>query len=868
MVSNTTGILTVPKGGTGVATFTAGFLRTSGGAAAFTTVATISLVSEVTGVLGATHGGLGHDDFTEGYIRSTGADDFLSVLPIPSADLASTLTNKILNGTVLLPDATSDALLFVSDGGGLSGVRYTFDPLYFNLDQSGTNPIIINVGLNETLAGPPGQGFTWEGAWSGATTYDAYDVVSSGGSIYICTATHTNQVPPNVLYWDLGASKGDTGSAGADGADGTDGQGFNWLGPWSGATAYVAYDVVSSGGSIYVCTAPNTNQVPPNVAYWDLGASKGDTGTTGAAGADGADGADGQGFNWLGAWSGATAYVAYDVVSSGGSIYVCTAPNTNQVPPNVLYWDLGASKGDTGTTGAAGADGADGQGFTWLGAWSGATAYVAYDVVSSGGSIYVCTAPNTNQVPPNALYWDLGASKGDTGSAGADGADGADGTDGQGFTWLGAWSGATAYVAYDVVSSGGSIYICTAPNTNQVPPNALYWDLGASKGDTGSTGSAGADGADGADGAAGAGYGGTSTTSETIGNSGSKSLTLAAGTYAYAAGNRVRFYNSAGNFMEGVVTTFSSLVLTMTADYAKGSGTYTSWTVGLTGDLATSLSATYSTAGSYTFNIPSGTKFVRAVFCGAGGGGGAGNNGGSSAFGGGGGGGGGFCRIELIPVDSDTSIGIVVGTGGAGAQTAQGDGAAGTSTTLTLGTRVLTAYAGGGGAGVTVDAQSGGGGGSGGSGSDAGSATTNTAGAAGGGTATGFMGLAVTGVAGGAGSSSSGAGAAGTDAAVRNALFFAGGGGGAGGCVSNTAGRGGNSPAYSGGAAGTSDASKGAGGGGGGTGFADGGAGGGTAGSAGSGSKGSGGGGGRGGTGSTWGIGGDGGAGYVFLQVL
>lgn len=39
---------------------------------------------------------------------------------------------------------------------------------------------------------------------------------------------------------------------------------------WSGATAYVVGVLASLGGSTYCCTAPNTNQSPPNTAFWVL----------------------------------------------------------------------------------------------------------------------------------------------------------------------------------------------------------------------------------------------------------------------------------------------------------------------------------------------------------------------------------------------------------------------------------------------------------------------------------------------------------------------------------------------------------------------------------------------------------------------
>jgi hypothetical protein len=254
------------------------------------------------------------------------------------------------------------------------------------------------------------------GTWHSTTEYSLNDVVVYAGSSFLCIQGNTNFTPDtHTNYWRLMASQGDPGPPGPPGNDGESIVGAPGPPgpPTPGAPGPPGPPGVD-GESIVGAPGPPGPPTP------------GPPGPPGPPGSDGesivgAPGADGQGFTWKGAWSGATAYVAYDVVSSGGSIYVCTAPNTNQVPPNVLYWDLGASKGDTGNTGAAGDDGQDGQGFSWKGAWSGVTAYVAYDVVSSGGSIYICTAPNTNQVPPNVLYWDVGASKGDTGNTGPPG---------------------------------------------------------------------------------------------------------------------------------------------------------------------------------------------------------------------------------------------------------------------------------------------------------------------------------------------------------------------------------------------------------------------------------------------------------------
>jgi len=50
--------------------------------------------------------------------------------------------------------------------------------------------------------------------------------------------------------------------------------------------------------------------------------------------------------------------------------------------------------------------------------WDSEKAYVAFDVATLDGTSYVATAPNTNQQPPDADYWQVLAAKGDVGAAG------------------------------------------------------------------------------------------------------------------------------------------------------------------------------------------------------------------------------------------------------------------------------------------------------------------------------------------------------------------------------------------------------------------------------------------------------------------
>ena len=69
---------------------------------------------------------------------------------------------------------------------------------------------------------------------------------------------------------------------------------------------------------------------------------------------------------------------------------------------------------------------------------------------------------------------------------------------------MGAWSSSTAYVPYEIVSLGGSSYICILANTNETPPNSTYWSVIAQQGATGSTGSTGSTGPTGPAGSTGA----------------------------------------------------------------------------------------------------------------------------------------------------------------------------------------------------------------------------------------------------------------------------------------------------------------------------------------------------------------------------
>ena len=55
-------------------------------------------------------------------------------------------------------------------------------------------------------------------------------------------------------------------------------------------------------------------------------------------------------FNWKGAYNNSTAYVVDDVVSSGGSSYVCILASQGNAVSNGTYWQIMAEGGDVATT--------------------------------------------------------------------------------------------------------------------------------------------------------------------------------------------------------------------------------------------------------------------------------------------------------------------------------------------------------------------------------------------------------------------------------------------------------------------------------------------------------------------------------------
>jgi len=217
------------------------------------------------------------------------------------------------------------------------------------------------------------------------------------------------------------------------------------------------------------------------------------------------------------------------------------------------------------------------------------------------GQVKTIAASNLGIVGPTGATGPTGSAgvqgntgiTGATGTAGTTGAIGVTGPTGvQGNTGL---TGATGIAG--VTGAQGNTGLTGATGAT---------GTAGTNGSNGATGATGPTGSVGATGATGLGYAGLTSASSILIGTGSKVFTtnLASTATAFAVGNRVRiaYSTTPSDYMEGLVTAFGGLSLTVNVDYVGGSGTFTSWKISTAGAVgstgATGVTGTAGTNGS------------------------------------------------------------------------------------------------------------------------------------------------------------------------------------------------------------------------------------------------------------------------------
>jgi hypothetical protein len=164
-----------------------------------------------------------------------------------------------------------------------------------------------------------------------------------------------------------------------------------WVNQGVAGTVAVGTTTTGSAGS----SASVVNVGTSSAAIFNFTIPRGDTGATGATGSTG---------------SAATITLGTVTTGAAGSSVIITNSGTS----GAATFNFTIPRGDTGATGATGAQGV--PGINWLGTWSSATTYAIRDGVAYNGSSYYAIAASTNQVPPNATYWNVLAQRGTDGS--------------------------------------------------------------------------------------------------------------------------------------------------------------------------------------------------------------------------------------------------------------------------------------------------------------------------------------------------------------------------------------------------------------------------------------------------------------------
>jgi hypothetical protein len=268
--------------------------------------------------------------------------------------------------------------------------------------------------------------FVWKDQWTTGTTYYVDDVVRNGGKTYICAVGHTAAAD---FYTDLDYSPTKWNQL-------TDGQ--EWKGDWTTDTRYKLNDIVKYGGNTYLCNLGHTSA--PTLAMGLEGLDRLVSGQT--ADIDKWDQFS-EAFDWKGDWTPGTRYKINDVVSFGGTSYVC-----NEGHPAAATFALGLeedqSKWDYFN-----------QGIEYLGLWDADEQhYKVNDLVKTGNGVYICLQKHTSSLArtfeqdEDSGYWAQFL---------------------EGIQFEDSWSNSTIYQPGDIITYGGYAYVATTNHSNIKP---------------------------------------------------------------------------------------------------------------------------------------------------------------------------------------------------------------------------------------------------------------------------------------------------------------------------------------------------------------------------------------------------------------
>ena len=261
--------------------------------------------------------------------------------------------------------------------------------------------------------------FVYQGQWTTGTPYVVDDVISIGGKTYICVLNHTaasafeTDQTFNPTRWNVVAD------------------GSKWRDVWTAATHYDLGDQVKWGGTVYICNTAHTSSTYSNPTYlgledniedWDVFAT-----TT----------------SWEGAWVTGKRYKVRDLVSYGGTTYLCKTKHISAATAaeglelDIAKWDI------------------FNQGITYTGPWLDATRYKLNDIVKYGADLWICTTQHTSATSFDNTKFAIFVN---------------------GFQFENSWNDTTVYQLGDIVTYGGYTYTALQNHTAKTPSTeTAFW---------------------------------------------------------------------------------------------------------------------------------------------------------------------------------------------------------------------------------------------------------------------------------------------------------------------------------------------------------------------------------------------------------
>jgi hypothetical protein len=263
--------------------------------------------------------------------------------------------------------------------------------------------------------------YTWRDSWESSTSYNRDDVVSYGGSSWVCVRQHTASAFAADQTFLANPSDTDVSPAWIKMTDG-----YVYRNEWLPSTLYNPGDIVLNGGNLYLCVTSYTssNTFDSGIVNWAIYSS---------------------GSAFKQDWTQNTRYSIGDVVKYNGIVYRCVeahdAANTsNGLEQDQSKWQIFY------------------EGVEYRGEWVTGTRYRVNDLVKYGGTVFRCKKGHTPGGDSTLIFdqeenWEI---------------------EFRGFQYSDEWSATQVYQVGDLVKHSGWLYYSLTTNYGSNPNDSVY----------------------------------------------------------------------------------------------------------------------------------------------------------------------------------------------------------------------------------------------------------------------------------------------------------------------------------------------------------------------------------------------------------